>query len=144
MQELGARNGRAGGATRKHTRHRLPGDSGRAGRRDEGHGDRKTRPIDDTRIELITDYTHDVFDALVVQTEARDGDMLLMGWQGEFDPRHPFDHAVQHVMSRLRAAASGDPLRTGDRGPEAAAEPFDRYWSSPSSLAPPSSSASPS
>ena len=61
------------------------------------------RPLARTRVEAVTDYAHDPFDALVRETEARGADMLLMGWEGELDLAHPFEHPVQQVMGDVRA-----------------------------------------
>ena len=60
-------------------------------------------PISETGLSVVTDYAHDVGDALVEETASRRGDLLLAGWRGKLDLRRIGQHPLQEVMARVRA-----------------------------------------
>jgi amino acid transporter len=60
-------------------------------------------PVAETEVEAVTDVAHDVFDGLVEEVRARGGDLLLMGWQGDFTLGRIRRSPVQRVMSNVRA-----------------------------------------
>jgi amino acid transporter/nucleotide-binding universal stress UspA family protein len=60
-------------------------------------------PLAMTWTQVKSDFAHDVADALVVETERHDSDMLLIGWQGRFDLGQLLEHPVQRVMANVKA-----------------------------------------
>ena len=62
---------------------------------------RKVLP--DTDFRSVTDAAHDVFGALISETESRKADMLLMGWQGGFSVGRIYNSPVQRIIQNLEA-----------------------------------------
>ena len=61
------------------------------------------RPLAATSFEAITDVAHDVFGSLIAETRRRQGDMLLMGWQGGFNVSRIYNSPVQRILTNMPA-----------------------------------------
>lgn len=56
-----------------------------------------------TDFRSITDAAHDVFGAMISETQDRGADMLLMGWQGGFSVGRIYNSPVQRIIKNLKA-----------------------------------------
>lgn len=56
-----------------------------------------------TSFESVSEAAHDVFQGLISETEEREADMLLMGWQGGFSVGRIYNTPVQRVMKNVRS-----------------------------------------
>ncbi len=56
------------------------------------------RPLALTEIEPVIDVAHDVFGSLIDEANNRQADLLLMGWQGEFNVSHIYNSPVQRII----------------------------------------------
>lgn len=56
-----------------------------------------------TDFRSITDAAHDVFGAMISETQERGADMLLMGWQGGFSVGRIYNSPVQRIIKNLKA-----------------------------------------
>lgn len=56
-----------------------------------------------TTFESVSEAAHDVFQGLISETEERDADMLLMGWQGGFSVGRIYNTPVQRVMKNVKS-----------------------------------------
>lgn len=56
-----------------------------------------------TDFRSVTEAAHDVFGAIISETEERRADMLLMGWQGGFSVGRIYDSPVQRIVKDLKA-----------------------------------------
>mgnify|MGYP001823516540 FL=1 len=72
------------------------------------------RPLGQTTIEPVIDVAHDVFRSLVAETAARQADLLLLGWQGDFSVSQIYNSSIQSVLSN----ATADVAVFKDRGIE--------------------------
>ncbi|MDX1585164.1 MAG: amino acid permease [Balneolaceae bacterium] len=59
--------------------------------------------LDNTDFRSVTEAAHDVFGAMVSETESRKADMLLMGWQGGFSVGRIYNSPVQRIIKNLKA-----------------------------------------
>ncbi|NGP75220.1 amino acid permease [Balneolaceae bacterium YR4-1] len=59
--------------------------------------------LDNTDFRSVTEAAHDVFGAMVTETESRKADMLLMGWQGGFSVGRIYNSPIQRVIKNLKA-----------------------------------------
>ncbi len=55
-----------------------------------------------TDFRSVTEAAHDVFGAIINETETRGADMLLMGWQGEFSVGRIYNSPVQRIIKDLK------------------------------------------
>ncbi|ARA93773.1 universal stress protein [Rhodothermaceae bacterium RA] len=60
-------------------------------------------PLARTRITTVTDVAHDVFGSLISETQRREADLLLMGWQGGFTVGRIYNSPVQRILAEVRA-----------------------------------------
>lgn len=56
-----------------------------------------------TDFRSVTEAAHDVFGAMISETEDRDADMLVMGWQGGFSVGRIYNSPVQRIIKGLKA-----------------------------------------
>jgi nucleotide-binding universal stress UspA family protein len=56
-----------------------------------------------TDFRSVTDAAHDVFGAMIDETQSREADMLLMGWQGGFSVGRIYNSPVQRIIKNLKA-----------------------------------------
>lgn len=56
-----------------------------------------------TDFRSVTDAAHDVFGAMISETQSRKADMLLMGWQGGFSVGRIYNSPVQRIIKNLKA-----------------------------------------
>jgi len=56
-----------------------------------------------TDFRSVTDAAHDVFGAMISETQTREADMLLMGWQGGFSVGRIYNSPVQRIIKNLKA-----------------------------------------
>ena len=56
-----------------------------------------------TDFRSITDAAHDVFGAMISETQSRGADMLLMGWQGGFSVGRIYNSPVQRIIKNLKS-----------------------------------------
>ncbi|NIS45473.1 MAG: universal stress protein, partial [Aliifodinibius sp.] len=56
-----------------------------------------------TDFRSVTDAAHDVFGAMIEETQSREADMLLMGWQGGFSVGRIYNSPVQRIIKNLKA-----------------------------------------
>jgi amino acid transporter/nucleotide-binding universal stress UspA family protein len=56
-----------------------------------------------TDFRSVTEAAHDVFGAMISETETRRADMLLMGWQGGFSVGRIYNSPVQRIIKNLKA-----------------------------------------
>jgi nucleotide-binding universal stress UspA family protein len=56
-----------------------------------------------TDFESVSEAAHDVFQGLISETENRQADMLLMGWQGGFSVGRIYNTPVQRIIGQLKA-----------------------------------------
>lgn len=56
-----------------------------------------------TDFESVSEAAHDVFQGLISETENRQADMLLMGWQGGFSVGRIYNTPVQRIIAQLKA-----------------------------------------
>lgn len=61
------------------------------------------RPLAATSFEAITDVAHDVFGSLIAETRQRQGDLLLMGWQGGFSVSRIYNSPIQRIITNTPA-----------------------------------------
>jgi nucleotide-binding universal stress UspA family protein len=61
------------------------------------------RPLHETTIESIVDVAHDVFGGLISETQDRQADLLVMGWQGGFNVGRIYNSPVQRIVRDLPA-----------------------------------------
>lgn len=59
--------------------------------------------LDNTDFHSVTEAAHDVFGAMVSETEVRQADLLLMGWQGGFSVGRIYNSPVQRIIKNLKA-----------------------------------------
>lgn len=59
--------------------------------------------LDSTDFRSVTEAAHDVFGAMISETESRDADMLVMGWQGGFSVGRIYNSPVQRIIKGLKA-----------------------------------------
>ncbi|MDX1636800.1 MAG: amino acid permease [Balneolaceae bacterium] len=69
--------------------------------RTSGNGRREILAQTDFR--SVTEAAHDVFGAIIDETETRNADMLLMGWQGGFSVGRIYNSPVQRIIKDLKA-----------------------------------------
>ena len=73
-------------------------------RRDaEADGVNGHRPVEATSIEPVIDVAHDVFGALIDETQKQTSDMMLMGWQGGFNVSRIYNSPIQRIVQNLTA-----------------------------------------
>lgn len=65
------------------------------------NGYRNILPKTDFR--SVTDAAHDIFGAIITETQNRKADMLLMGWQGGFSVGRIYNSPVQRIIQNLKA-----------------------------------------
>ncbi|MGK7368572.1 MAG: amino acid permease [Candidatus Halalkalibacterium sp. M3_1C_030] len=66
--------------------------------------DNKFRDVlPNTDFRSVTEAAHDVFGAMISETENRRADMLLMGWQGGFSVGRIYNSPVQRIIKNLKA-----------------------------------------
>ena len=56
-----------------------------------------------TDFRSVTDAAHDVFGAMISETQSRGADMLLMGWQGGFSVGRIYNSPVQRIIKNLKS-----------------------------------------
>jgi nucleotide-binding universal stress UspA family protein len=56
-----------------------------------------------TTFEAVSEASHNVFTGLIEETEDRNGDMMLMGWQGGFSIGRIYNSPVQKIIKNLKA-----------------------------------------
>lgn len=56
-----------------------------------------------TDFRSVTEAAHDVFGAMISETQTRRADMLLMGWQGGFSVGRIYNSPVQRIIKNLKA-----------------------------------------
>ena len=61
------------------------------------------RPISKTTIEPVIDVAHDVFGSLIAETNARQADLLLVGWQGDFNVSQIYNSSIQRIIAHTKA-----------------------------------------
>ncbi|MDZ7692456.1 MAG: amino acid permease [Balneolaceae bacterium] len=66
---------------------------------DNGYRDVLTQ----TDFRSVTEAAHDVFGGIISETESRQADMLLMGWQGGFSVGRIYNSPVQRIIRELKA-----------------------------------------
>lgn len=59
--------------------------------------------LKNTDFRSVTDAAHDVFGAMISETQDRKADMLLMGWQGGFSVGRIYNSPVQRIIKNLKA-----------------------------------------
>lgn len=59
--------------------------------------------LKETNFRSVTDAAHDVFGAIISETQIREADMLLMGWQGGFSVGRIYNSPVQRIIKNLKA-----------------------------------------
>jgi nucleotide-binding universal stress UspA family protein len=59
--------------------------------------------LKNTDFRSVTDAAHDVFGAMIEETQSREADMLLMGWQGGFSVGRIYNSPVQRIIKNLKA-----------------------------------------
>ncbi len=61
------------------------------------------RPLHKTAMESVVDVAHDVFGGLISETQDRQADLLVMGWQGGFNVGRIYNSPVQRIVRDLPA-----------------------------------------
>lgn len=61
------------------------------------------RPLEQTTIAPVIDVAHDVFGSLVDEAVYRQADLLLIGWQGDFNVSRIYNSSVQHIIAHAKA-----------------------------------------
>lgn len=56
-----------------------------------------------TDFRSVTEAAHDVFGAMITETQSRKADMLVMGWQGGFSVGRIYNSPVQRIIKDLKA-----------------------------------------
>jgi nucleotide-binding universal stress UspA family protein len=74
-----------------------------AGQTGEGRPPNGWRPVTETAMESVIDVAHDVFGRLIAETNSRQADLLLMGWQGGFNVSRIYNSPVQRIMAQTAA-----------------------------------------
>ena len=59
--------------------------------------------LTNTDFRTVTEAAHNVFGAIISETQSRNADMLLMGWQGGFSVGRIYNSPVQHIIKELKA-----------------------------------------
>jgi len=59
--------------------------------------------LKNTDFRSVTDAAHNVFDAMISETQDRQADMLLMGWQGGFSVGRIYNSPIQQIIKKLKA-----------------------------------------
>jgi amino acid transporter/nucleotide-binding universal stress UspA family protein len=62
--------------------------------------------LSETIFESATSASHDVFKGIISETESREADMLVMGWQGGFSLGRIYNTPVQRIIKELKADVS--------------------------------------
>jgi len=70
--------------------------------KDEAHTD-SARALAETTFEPVSEAAYNVFNGLIDETEAREADMMLMGWQGGFSIGRIYNSPVQKIIKNLKA-----------------------------------------
>lgn len=55
-----------------------------------------------TDFRTVTEAAHNIFGAIINETQNRQADMLLMGWQGGFSVGRIYNSPVQHIIKELK------------------------------------------
>jgi len=63
----------------------------------------ENKALQKTKFESVSEAAHDVFGALISETQERKADMLLMGWQGGFSVGRIYKTPVQKIIKNLKA-----------------------------------------
>jgi amino acid transporter/nucleotide-binding universal stress UspA family protein len=63
------------------------------------HQSLNERPVAETKLTAVTDVAHDVFGSLIAETSVRQADLLLMGWQGDFNVSQIYNSPVQRIIT---------------------------------------------
>jgi len=63
----------------------------------------KNNVLQKTNFQSVSEAAHDIFGALISETEERSADMLLMGWQGGFSVGRIYKTPVQRIIKNLKA-----------------------------------------
>lgn len=61
------------------------------------------RPAAKTTIEPVIDVAHDVFGSLIAETNVREADLLLVGWQGDFTVSQIYNSSIQRIIAHAKA-----------------------------------------
>lgn len=72
----------------------------------ESVDDIENEHLSDTAFESVTSASHDIFKGLISETEGRQADMLVMGWQGGFSLGRIYNTPVQRIIKNLKADVS--------------------------------------
>ena len=70
---------------------------------DEALDEKITSALAKTRIEPVSEAAYNIFNGLINQTEKRNADMILMGWQGGFNIGRIYNSPVQQIIKNLKA-----------------------------------------
>ncbi|MDR8392909.1 amino acid permease [Aliifodinibius sp. S!AR15-10] len=65
---------------------------------DNGYGE----VLMETDFRAVTEAAHNVFGAIISETQTRNADMLLMGWQGGFSVGRIYNSPVQRIIKELK------------------------------------------
>lgn len=74
--------------------------------KDEIVNEKGNETLTSTTFESATAASHDIFKGLISETEERQADMLVMGWQGGFSLGRIYNTPVQRIIKSLKADVS--------------------------------------
>ena len=63
----------------------------------------KTNVLSQTTFDAVSEAAYNIFNGLIDETESRNGDMILMGWQGEFSIGRIYNSPVQKIIKDIKA-----------------------------------------
>jgi len=66
-------------------------------------GNKFRKILEKTDFRAVTEAAHDVFGAMISETQSRNADMLVMGWQGGFSVGRIYNSPVQRIIKDLKA-----------------------------------------
>jgi len=69
---------------------------------DEAASD-KTDVLSKTTFDAVSEAAYNIFNGLIDETEKREGDMILMGWQGGFSIGRIYNSPVQKIIQNIKA-----------------------------------------
>ena len=61
------------------------------------------KALADTSFEAVSEAAYNVFNGLIEETETREADLMLMGWQGGFSIGRIYNSPVQKIIKNLKA-----------------------------------------
>jgi len=70
--------------------------------KDETHSD-SAKALAGTTFEAVSEAAYNVFNGLIEETEEREADLMLMGWQGGFSIGRIYNSPVQKIIKNLKA-----------------------------------------